>query len=46
MKIWDKVCTWVIIASLLLGAVVLILFVFDPNVNAEYIHQMEMENNR
>ncbi len=46
MKISEHILTWIIIASLVLGAVVLIMFVFDPNVNAEYIHQMEMENNR
>ncbi len=35
-----------IIAALIMCAVVLILFVLDPNVNAEYIHQMELENYR
>jgi hypothetical protein len=46
MKICDKLMGLVIIASMVLCAVVLLMFVFDPNVNAEYIHEMELENNR
>ena len=42
----NKLMDWMVIAALVMGAVVLILFVFDPNVNAEYIHQMELENYR
>lgn len=46
MKIIDHIMMWLMVISLVLRAVVLIMFVFDPNVNAEYIHQMEMENDR
>lgn len=46
MKIVDHILMWLMVISLVLCAVVLIMFVFDPNVNAEYIRQMEMENDR
>ena len=42
----NRLMNWMIIATLIMCAVVLLLFVFDPNVNAEYIHQMELENYR
>lgn len=42
----NRIMEFVVIAALVLGAVVLIMFVFDPNVNAEYIHEMELENYR
>lgn len=46
MKIIDHIMMWLMVISLVLCAVVLIMFVCDPNVTGEYIHQMEMENNR
>ena len=41
----NKLFNLIVIACLLLCGVVLVLFVFDDNTSASYIHFMEMENN-
>jgi len=42
----NRIMEFLIIASLVMGAVVLILFVTDPNTTAETIYQAEQDNYR
>lgn len=42
----NRLMDWLLVAALLIGAVILIMFVTDPNMTAETIYELEMENNR
>ncbi len=42
----NRLMDWIIIVALIMSAVVLILFVTDPNMTAETIHELELENYR